>query len=139
MQRSRFSLPHKSYHINFNEIEKVIGSNDKIEYFQKEQDVTMHVKWYLWFVQNRFTLYTKFKTHLASMTITETNWFFDISSIFSKRNSLIKKRCRIDGWFLSIYTYRMSGPERKKNWLLSLSFVLPRHNGNQHELIIVQY
>jgi clan AA aspartic protease len=44
LKLSVFSFPQKRYHINFNEIDKVIGSDDKIEYFAKEHQVTLQMK-----------------------------------------------------------------------------------------------
>ena len=38
-----FLFPHRRFHINFNEVEKVIGSTDKIEYFEKEHNVKIQV------------------------------------------------------------------------------------------------
>jgi len=37
------SYTHKRYRINFNKIEKVIGSDDAVEYFAKEHGVKIHV------------------------------------------------------------------------------------------------
>ncbi|CAF0919219.1 unnamed protein product [Didymodactylos carnosus] len=43
LKSSIYSFPHKQYHINFNEIDKIIGSDDKIEYFAKEHNVKIHI------------------------------------------------------------------------------------------------
>jgi hypothetical protein len=43
IKRSTLSYAQKWYHINFNEIDKVIGSDDKIEYFAKEHNVKIYV------------------------------------------------------------------------------------------------
>jgi hypothetical protein len=43
LKLSVFSFPQKRYHINFNEIDKVIGSDDKIEYFATEHQVKLQM------------------------------------------------------------------------------------------------
>jgi len=43
LKRSIFTLPFKRYQINFNDIEKVIGSDDKIDYFTKDHNVKIHL------------------------------------------------------------------------------------------------
>jgi hypothetical protein len=43
LKRGILSYTHKRYRINFNKIEKVIGSDDKVEYFAKEHGVKIHV------------------------------------------------------------------------------------------------
>ena len=43
LKRSIHSFPNKRYHINFGEIYKVIGLDDKVEYFSEEHDVKIHV------------------------------------------------------------------------------------------------
>ncbi len=42
LKRSIFSSIHKRYYISFNDIEKVVGSDDKIEYFEKEFGVKIY-------------------------------------------------------------------------------------------------
>jgi hypothetical protein len=64
LRRSIHSFPSRRYYINFDEIYKVIGSDDKIEYFAKEHGVKIHVtnQGYfapslkpVWLKKNKFT------------------------------------------------------------------------------------
>jgi hypothetical protein len=43
LKRSIFTLPFKRYQINFNDIEKVIGTDEKIDYFTKDHNIKIHL------------------------------------------------------------------------------------------------